>query len=328
MKLRRANWNKPHERHRVLHWEKQGLIFCPAGDFGWMNSHAQVPTVLVLHDRLRIFFATRPQPGLTSCGFIDVAHDDPQRIIHVHPRPVLTPGKPGTFDADGVMPSSLVKRDEELLLYYSGWSRLGGKVPYNNATGLAISRDGGLTFERMFDGPILDRTPEEPWSATSPAVIRRPDGWHMWYSSGTGWIDVDGKFEHVYVLKYATSNDGIHWNRDAKPVLERYIENEAQTRPTLAEIDGTWHMWFSYRGSAGFRDSGETYRIGHATSDDLKRWRRDDGAAGISASETGWDSQMICYPEVVRVGDQTLMFYNGNGFGFSGLGYAVLKQTP
>ena len=31
---------------------------------------------------------------------------------------------------------------------------------------------------------------------------------------------------------------------------------------------------------------------------------------------------MICYPQVVRVDDRLLMFYNGNQHGASGFGYA------
>jgi len=37
-----------------MRWVKKGLIFCPSGDAGWMNTHAQIPTVLVKDDRLRM----------------------------------------------------------------------------------------------------------------------------------------------------------------------------------------------------------------------------------------------------------------------------------
>ena len=33
---------------------------------------------------------------------------------------------------------------------------------------------------------------------------------------------------------------------------------------------------------------------------------------------------MIAYPNIVRVGERLLMFYNGNGFGQSGFGVAEL----
>jgi predicted GH43/DUF377 family glycosyl hydrolase len=301
-----------------LYWRKKGLVFEPTGQFGWINSHAQVPTALVLQDRLRIYFASRPENGISLPTFVDLDRQDPRKIIALHPKPILTLGRPGTFDADGVMPAAVIRDGGAILMYYSGWSRLGGRAPYNNATGLAVSRDEGVTFERVFEGPILDRTPMEPWSATSPAVVHTKNEWAMWYSSGTDWIEVEGKLEHVYVLKGARSQDGRLWIRDNAQILPTLQPSESQTRPTVAHIDGCWHMWF--------RTTGETYRIGHAWSDDLQSWQRDDGHVGISRSDEGWDSQMICYPEVVTVEGKTLMFYNGNAFGKCGFGYALLEK--
>ena len=291
-----------------------------------MHSHAQVPTTLVLCDRLRVFFASRPHPGLSLPTYVDLDRSDPSRVIDVPGTVVLEAGRPGTFDADGVMPSALVREGERLLLYYSGWCRLGGKAPYNNATGIAESRDGGRSFRRLYDGPILDRAPEEPWSATSPAVLRTERGWFMWYSSGTGWIDVDGKLEHVYLIKRATSDDGLHWRRDARAVIPAHGPDEAQTRPTLLFAGGVWHMWFCFRGSRGFRTAGETYRIGYARSLDLATWERDDERAGLTLPAAGWDAQMQCYPDAVRVGERTLLFYNGDGFGAEGFGFAELTN--
>jgi hypothetical protein len=307
-----------------MRWEKRGLIFSSTGQCGWMNSHAQVPTALLLDDRLRIFFAARPEQGLSLPTYVDLDRNDPQRVIDISGARVLDVGRPGTFDADGVMPSAVVRMGPVTRLYYSGWSRLGGRAPYNNATGLALSTDGGTNFARAFEGPILDRTAEEPWSATSPAVVRNDRRWHMWYSSGTNWIEVGGKLEHVYVLKGATSDDGVHWLRDNRQILPALRDDESQTRPTVIFLDGKWHMWFCFRGSRDFRADGDTYRIGYATSNDLVTWERNDAAAGIDLSETGWDSQMQCYPDVIEVDGRVLLFYNGNAFGSTGFGYAEL----
>jgi len=291
-----------------------------------MVSHAQVPTALLLGDRLRVYFAARPRQDLSLPGFVDLSRDEPERALEVGERPIMALGRPGTFDCDGVMPSSVIRDGERVLLYYSGWCKLGGSVPYNNATGVAQSIDGGRTFERIFDGPILDRTADEPWSATSPAVIRTPAGWYMWYSSGTDWIEVDGKPEHIYVIKRAVSPDGIHWTRDARPVLPCVLDDESQTRPSVIFLDDRWHMWFSYRGSAGFRADGATYRIGYAWSSDLDAWHRDDAAAGIAPSASGWDAQMIAYPNVVDLNDRIILLYNGNHFGAEGFGLATLER--
>src|SRR5262249_25680960 len=137
------------------------------------------------------------------------------------------------------------------------------------------------------------------------------------------WIEAEGKLEHVYDLRHAVSNDGIHWQRHAKAAIPQADPEEALTRPTLLSRLGDWWMWFSYRGSRGFRAKRRAYRIGFARSAYLVQWGRDDRRAGIDVSAEGWDSQMITYPCVVQTPAGLVMFYNGNGFGQEGFGYAV-----
>ena len=76
-------------------------------------------------------------------------------------------------------------------------------------------------------------------------------------------------------------------------------------------------MWFCYVSQGG------TYRIGYAESADYLTWKRDDAAAGISVSPSGWDSEMQCYPNVVSHAGRFYLFYNGNRFGRDGFGAAV-----
>ena len=44
--------------------------------------------------------------------------------------------------------------------------------------------------------------------------------------------------------------------------------------------------------------------------------------AGIDASDSGWDSEMIEYPCVFDAAGTRYMLYNGNGFGKTGIGLA------
>ena len=83
-------------------------------------------------------------------------------------------------------------------------------------------------------------------------------------------------------------------------------------------------MWFCFREINDFRDGANSYRIGYAFSYDKINWHRDDKLAGIDVASQGWDSKMIAYPYVVKHNDLLYMFYNGNGFGRSGFGYATL----
>jgi hypothetical protein len=239
---------------------------------------------------------------------------------------VLDLGKPGTFDEHGVMPSCAVRAGSRILLYYSGWSRA-ASVPYNNSTGLAISEDGGDTFKKYSEGPVLGKSLVDPYSATSPFVMMESGVWHMWYSSGTGWFRMNDKYEHVYDIKHASSQDGVTWVPSGKPVIVQQSEQEALTRPAVMKRPDGYHMWFCYRGSESFRDGADAYRIGYAHSRDLVHWIRDDAQAGIEPAASGWDSKMLAYPALVTIGDRTMMFYNGNDFGAAGFGYAYLTDS-
>jgi predicted GH43/DUF377 family glycosyl hydrolase len=313
---------------RTFRWRKAGRVFSPDGRYPWMHSHAQNPSVLVLPDRVRVYFncrAAKGPDGNTSANatFVDVDRADPGKVVAVHDRPVLPLGELGTFDQFGVMIGNVVAVGSEVWAYYVGWSRCQG-VPYNHAIGLAISRDGGVTFSRFAQGPIISRSPAEPFIQNSPFVSVIDGRFHMWYSSGTRWLDRGAGVESVYVMMHATSRDGVSWDREGTPCVPYRVDDECQTNPSVLRVGSRFHMWFCYRHGLDFRNPARGYRIGHAWSDDLRSWVRDDEAGELAPSNEGWDSEMVCYPCVFELDGRTLMLYSGNYFGRDGFGYAVL----
>jgi hypothetical protein len=309
---------------KAWRWEKKGKIFAPEKGYNLIRSHSQIPTALVLEDRIRIYFATRPRPGLSLTTYIDVELNDPKKIIYVHDQPILELGEAGMFDEHGIMPNHVVTINDQIYLYYGGWSKR-VSIDYSNWIGLAISTDGGKTLKKKYRGPVVDRTPWEPFSATGIFSLYHENQWHMWYGAGTSWQTVNNKLEHTYEVRSGVSADGINWKRSNQTVLQKKIPNESNYRPSVHRLGDKWHMWFCYRGIEDFRDGRDAYRIGYAWSNDLKRWHREDSLAGIDLSPEGWDSKMMAYPYVVKVQDRLYMFYNGNGFGQSGFGYAELR---
>ena len=79
-------------------------------------------------------------------------------------------------------------------------------------------------------------------------------------------------------------------------------------------------MWYS------IRSTHEPYKIGYAESIDGLNWTRKDHLVGIHRSDTGWDSEMICYPCVIPFKGKYYMFYNGNRHGSTGFGYAIWED--
>lgn len=305
-------------------WEKRGFIYKPNREAPWMQSHAQSPTAYVMTDRIRIFITVRPRQNLSLITFVDVALDDPSRILQVNTEPLLPLGDPGTFDEFGMTPSAVTRVGDELWLYYTGWQR-GQTVSFINGIGVAVSLDEGRTFHRRYRGPVLSITENEPFSAMAPGILREGDQWHMWYGSGVDWIKENDRLEPTYLIYYAHSQDGIHWRRPNLCCIPGKSAGEANTRPWVVAGKELYHMWFSYRGNHDYRDGAGSYRIGYATSRDGMTWQRDDAKAGITTSATGWDSTMIAHPNIVDTDYGRYLFYNGNGFGASGFGYAQWK---
>jgi hypothetical protein len=309
-----------------MRWIKKGVIFTVADQHDWMAHHASVPVADKVDDRtLRIYFGPRDRQGRTRTTFIDVDIDDPARTLRVHDRPVLDLGRTGTFDDSGAMPSCIVDQDGVKYLFYIGWNR-GVTVPYRNAVGLARSTDGGLTFERVFEGPIVDRTPLEPYFCASPWAMIDGGRWRLWYASSTGFMEVKGRQEPLYTIKYAESADGREWSRPNVTCIEPAFEGQANARPCVIKEGGLYRMWYCSRGSIDYRtDKAQSYRLGYAESADGVRWERLDHLAGLDCSDAGWDSVMIAYPFVYEHRGRKYMLYNGNGFGETGIGYAVLE---
>jgi len=85
--------------------------------------------------------------------------------------------------------------------------------------------------------------------------------------------------------------------------------------------NGKYTMWFSSRGEKTM----PTYRIRKAISMDGIKWERIKEIE-LDVSESGWDSEMVCYPYVFEYNDKLYMLYNGNGYGKTGIGLAILEE--
>lgn len=303
-------------------WVKKGFIYKPSGEGGWMNSHAQLPTALLMEDRIRIYINVRPKPGLTRPTYIDVDIKDPTKILYVHKEPLLELGPRGAHDEFGFLLTHVMRVEDEVWIYLSCFKKE-VSVPHSNSIGLAISKDGGSTFYKPFPGPLTATTRFESYSALAPCVMREGNKWHMWYGSGTGWLEQHGKMEQLYCLYYAHSDNGLDWVRPNICAIPAH-DNEGISRACVRKEGDIYEMYYSYRGTDNYRDGGEaSYRIGYATSKDAMNWVRQDDKVTLLRSESGWDSEMIGYTNILDTPHGRYMFYNGNGFGESGFGYAV-----
>jgi hypothetical protein len=318
-----------------MRWRKLGRIFNPV-EHRLANGcleFAQSPQALVCDEFVRIYFSTRsvdPVGGKfrSHIAYVDMSFDFTQ-VLGVSHHTVIPLGELGAFDEHGIFPMNVVRRGDSVLGYTCGWSRR-VSVSVETGIGVAVSTDGGCTFQKRGTGPVLSASLNEPCLVGDPFVRIVEGTFHMWYIFGTGWkANPDGAApDRVYKIGHAASADGLEWRKEeARQIIpSRLGDDECQALPTVVTRADVHHMFFCYRQAFDFRRNRERgYRIGHAWSEDLVDWIRDDENPAIDVSEGEWDGDMMCYPHAFNLNDRTYLLYNGNEFGRYGFGAAVLE---
>jgi predicted GH43/DUF377 family glycosyl hydrolase len=303
-----------------MKWEKKGLIYCPDGSMSWARNSALTPTpVLVNESTIRVYAGLRDDKGVSRIGYVDVRADDPSRIKAISPVPVLDVGIPGTFDDNGVILGDIVFHDNIMYMYYVGF-QLVEKVKFLAFTGLATSTDGGSSFRRYSNAPVLDRSNTELYFRAVHSAMIEDGVWKVWCGVGSDWVYINGIPYPKYDVRYYESPDGINFSEKGIVCIEN-TENEYRIgRPRVINRDGNYKMFYT-KGTLG-----REYLPGYADSKDGVHWVRKDTDIGIKPSGDGWDSTQLCYPAIISFEDRIYMFYNGNDYGKTGFGYAELIE--
>lgn len=306
-----------------MKWIKQGLIYTPHGDLTWASHSALQPTPLRLsYDAIRIYAGFRDSSGVSRVGFVDVKSSNPSDIIRVSQKPALDVGVPGAFDENGVVPSAVIEREGKVYLYYAGY-QLGTKTRFSVFCGLAISEDGGESFVRYSQAPILDRSDQELFFRVIHSILLEDGVYKIWYGAGSQWIIEAGRSFPVYDIRYQESVDGINFKPVGRICLRLSNPKEHRLgRPYVVKD----HILNRYRMFYGVGTIEETYRLGYAESEDGITWRRKDSEIGLTVTPNSWDSDMIGYPSFLSCESRAYLFYNGNNMGKDGFGYAVLAE--
>jgi hypothetical protein len=264
-------------------------------------------------NRFALYLSLRDGEGRARIGRCALMMSDAPRLEPLEPDPVLDLGPLGAFDDSGVTTSCLVTAGTDRFLYYTGWSR-GVTVPFYLTASVAISQNGG-PFDRWSLAPLLERSPVDPFLTASPYVLVGHGRWRMWYVSATEWRKAESAPRHYYHIRYAESGDGISWHREGQVALDYVKDEHAFARPWVVHDADRYRMWFAVRG--------ERYRIAAAESADGLTWSRGD-ALGLTVGEEPWESEMVEYPCVFDWNGRRYMLYNGNDYGRTGVGLAVL----
>lgn len=307
-----------------MEFEKKGKIELNELE-RWQKGYQMLPTPLDMGGGvLRILVGFCDENNVGRIGYVDVDVDNPSVVLSVSKKPILDIGRAGCFDDNGVVPLSVVRVSDRIVyLYYVGF-QTGVKVPYYMFGGLAISEDGGNIFQRHSECPILDRRKDEVFHRCG-MFVRKDDGiFKMWYigTKAEGWTrNKDGKMLPLYVMKYTTSKDGLQWTNDSVTCMEyQNTDEHGMGRPFVWRENDLFRMLYC------FRTYSRGYQIGYAESTDEIKWIRKDRESGITLSESGFDDTNQSYPYLYLHKGRGWLFYNGNGCGATGFGYAEIKE--
>lgn len=318
-----------------MRWRKEGKIFDPTEHqlIDGCREFAQSPQALVFDDFVRIYFSTRKRDTVNSKYISHIAFVDMdkqfKRVLRTSTKPVIELGMRGAFDEHGIFPINVLRWQGRIHAFTCGWTRR-VSVSVDTGIGAAISEDGGETFTKRGSGPVLSSSLHEPFLVGDGFVLPKEDTLHMWYIYGTQWkrYSPDAEPDRTYKIGYASSKDGLHWNKEGRQLIEDAISpDESQALPTVIFANGKYHMYFCFRQSSDFRkDPTRGYRLGYAHSEDMHHWVRDDAAGGMVPSPEGWDSDMQCYPHIFECEGKVFLLHNGNEFGRHGFGLARLES--
>jgi hypothetical protein len=252
---------------------------------------------------------------VSRVGWVDVDAGQPTRVTGVCRQPSLDIGQAGCFDDNGVILGDVLRVEDRIRMYYVGF-QLTRRVKFLAFTGVAESIDGGDTFQRLSEAPVLDRADEGLCIRAIHSVMRVNDRWRIWYSVGNDWATIDGKPYPRYHICTLDSEDGLTFAREGAICITGRMPEYRHGRPRVWHDRRGYHMLFTFGTLTG------AYIPGYAHSQDGINWRRDDSQVGMTLSADGWDSHTLCYLAPIQIGNKWYAVYNGNEMGKAGFGIA------
>lgn len=282
--------------------------------------------VVQVGDRYRLYYWGRGRDDVNRICWAEAPVDVPN--AWEGRGAVLGPQPDTDYNCDGPVIPAVLPREEGPWLMYLGTCGK-PKVPgtFHWYSGLATSEDEGVTWEYVTQEPLIP--PEAPYDQVGTGtlfVVRERAQYRMYYTCCSGYEDVPAMGNKSIVgIGYAVSDDGVHWSKPFDDFL--IAPRRDQVAPyewwiakplVLSESDGAYRMWVSC--------SGEHYRIFSLTSTDGVSWTwvpaGPDGDLGIGPPGSFDDAQRS-YAAVVKKPDRYLMWFSGNGYGATGMGFAI-----
>lgn len=264
---------------------------------------------------LELLVSGRDAQGESRIGSMIFEWGDPPRLLHVSD-PLLDRGETGAFDMNGAGYPWLVQYGDVQRMFYVGWTRMGGGIPFRNQMGLAERTGDGEPFRRLSRASWFPATDREPIGTGSCAIDRLPDGrWRILYVNFVGWDRHGDTVSHRYNVRQAFSADGLTFDREASTVaIELEGDEVAIGTPAPRWVGDAQEVLFTAR-----IDFYRLYSVPVTAEGQILKQR-----TWLNIPAGSWDREMQGYPKLLRHAGQDWLFYCGDGYGRAGIGMVPL----
>ncbi len=231
--------------------------------------------------------------------------------------PIFKPGPKGSWEEKSVDCFTIGYYDNRYWMWYSGTPN-----SLNSQVGLATSPDG-VNWTRNPENPVLRLGAPGDWDNSiliCNHVLFDQDRkfFEMWY--------VGGNSQGVLGIGYASSLDGVHWDKYAgNPVMTTTEpwEGTLIEGQTVLKMNGVYKMWYG-----GLALGDDISYIGYAESRDGIHWTKYSNNPILSptgGTPRYWDGYSVDTPDVFFENGIYHMYYRGwnKRSGVSWIGHAT-----
>jgi predicted GH43/DUF377 family glycosyl hydrolase len=248
-----------------IFWQKYGnMPVMEEGPSGsWDHQAVGWPTVVIVNDTCHMWYTGASDEIVVQIGY--ATSTDGINWTKYENNPVIRVGTADSWEDTWIYEPCVIYHESVFYMWYTGvkgdWTDYD---PWENGIGYATSKDG-FNWTKHASNPVLKKNTAGNWDdflVCEQTVLFHNDIFHMWYQG------LDSAYTYnSYPIGYATSADGITWQRsESNPVLiPSGWELPRIQHPHVILTDSIYQMWYS----AGDEFLWET---GYATSADGINW--------------------------------------------------------
>jgi len=278
-------------------------------------SHASNPVVVPLCETLcRLFFNARDERNRSEVYSLDFDIST-FKVVEGSLKQQLGVGlSTPSYCRDGISLGSYFELNSKKYLGFMGWHVPAGQH-WVGEIGL-LELDDRLNVVELGRSPWIPISDEDPISLSYPEVTFENDRTFVWYGTTKSWDAGNGEMLHVIERSEISPTGKVSKTHTTVD----FVLGKAQafSRPSFVKFQNVNLLGYSVRGNS------DKYRIAIREVTYSDSYCNFESAFSFEPEGSDWESEMVEYPFLFKFKEKLYMFYNGNGYGKTGIGVCQL----